>query len=193
MHVDRLPGGLIMLQMLLIDVVLCAVLIAVAAPVAVLRWRRGGGQLSLLIRLQRKAITGRGGEDPARHGTALVPGFGHEPGAPAAGRRAPAGPGNVAQPRQPVQRPGARPLHSPNPAAPGRAAAPEQRAHPGHAGRPHVRPAAVARPGAGTPGPQPAATNGRDPIADYYAEADRPIAEYLAARGWAEPTARGTG
>jgi hypothetical protein len=260
-----------MLQILLIDVVLCAVLIAVAAPVAVLRWRRGGGQLSMLVRHQRRAVAELSGEGSAVHGTALVPGFGDEPAARDADRHAPTEPGTAAERHPPGQRradpPHAQtaavvpradaaqrgaaariqePLRTAEPpqaglrhavappqpaqrrqpaerlasATPEHSARPQQDAKPGQvasqghaatlergaergaqreqAARARASQAATGGPGAVAPGPaEPrvmAPQDGsRDPIADYYAEADRPIAEYLAARGWAEPTARGTG
>ena len=67
-----------MLDLLLIDVALCAALIMAAACVMVRRWRRSSDQPSVPDGERRGAVAELAGEGIAQRKTAVVPGFGDE-------------------------------------------------------------------------------------------------------------------
>jgi hypothetical protein len=118
-----------MLELILIDLALCAVLIMVAS-VMVMRRRRGSDQPRIPVREWRGAVAGLADEGMAQPEMAVVPGFSHDT----------------------VQRdPGARVPAEPD----------EQQAAAG-------------------------AVTSSERIASYYDEADQPMSDYLAARGWTE-------
>jgi hypothetical protein len=72
---DRLSGGLIVFELLLIDVALCAALIMVVASIMVMRrWRRSSGRASMPVG-ERGTVTELAGERTAPRERALVPGF----------------------------------------------------------------------------------------------------------------------
>jgi hypothetical protein len=189
-----------MLQLLLIDVALCALLVAVAG--CFLLWRRRRRHLQTGDRQETAAEPA--GDGMAGRDTAVVPGFGEDPAEPDLAAGAPAEPERAAPPQvsvatgpapdpdgQGTELNGARPgLNGAGPEPEGlRAQRDGQRAEPqasGAAGeaagpdRPEApRAAPNGRPAAG------AATAG-DPIGSYYDEADQAMSDYLAALGWTE-------
>ena len=193
-----------MIQLLLIDVALCALLVVVAG--CIMLWRR---------RCRRDQAAMRAGEPPgtaaelagdgtAGRDTAVVPGFGDDP-EPDLGVSAPAEPEQAA-PSQvsgmtgPASDPGGRVTEL-------NGARPEPNGLRAQRDGPRAEPQAN---GATGPAPDPdrpdsprAASNGQpaagaatagDRIGSYYDEADRAMADYLAAMGWTEePETRRTG
>lgn len=154
-----------MLELLQIDLAVCAVVIMVAAFVVVMRWRRSSAQPQMPVREWRRAVAGlvdkglvnKGMVDRgmAQREVADVPGrsvetVDRERGAPAPApaepeQAAPAQLSNVATAEPEPDRPGADPD--------------EQEAAAG-------------------------AVTISERIAGYYDEADQPVADYLAALGW---------
>ena len=196
-----------MLQLLLIDVALCALLVVVAGCIMWWRWRgrrsRAGDRPGTAAELAEDGMAGRD--------TAVVPGFGDYPAEPDRDVGTPAGPdrgaGTPAWPEQaapslvsrvtgPAPDPGGPGIElngsrpGPNGRRPSRAG---QRAEPrangaaGQAPDPD-RPAAEAGAPRAAPNGQPAADppTASDRIGSYYDEADRAMADYLAAMGWTE-------
>ena len=186
-----------MLQLLLIDVALCALLVVVAGGIMLWRWRRRRGQAGD----RQRTAAEPAGDAMAGRGTAVVPGFGDGPAEPDLGARPPAEPGPAAPSRfsgvtGPAPGPagpraklnGARPeLNGRRPHRDGQQAGPRAN---GATGRVPDQD----RPEAET-GAAPAASNGQsaggaatasDRIGSYYDEADRAMADYLAAMGWTE-------
>lgn len=150
---DRLPGGLAMLGLLLIDVALCAVLIMVAATVMLRRWRRSNGQPLVPVSQWRGAVAARAGGRMAQRERAVVPGFSEDSVEPGLGAPVPAEPQQAAQSQLSE-------VSGPEPGPDGSGAEPDgQQAAAG-------------------------AVTMSDRIGRYYEEADRPMANYLAALGW---------
>jgi hypothetical protein len=86
-----------MLELLLIDVALCAALIMVVASIMVMRrWRRSSGRALMPVG-ERGAVAERAGEGMARRERALVPGFGDHTAEPDHGAHAPVEPEQAAE------------------------------------------------------------------------------------------------
>jgi hypothetical protein len=142
-----------MLELLLIELALCAPGILVAASVIVTRRRRSRDQPRMPVWERRGAVTARADEGASQRETAEVPVFGHDTVALDLGAYVPAEPDQAAESQ--------------------------------------VSPVAHAEPGSRGSGVEPdgqraaagAVTCG-ERIASYYDEADRQMADYLAARGW---------
>ena len=114
---DRLPGGLTMFELLLIDVALCAALAMVIASIMVMRrWRRSSGRASIPVS-EREAVTEPAGGGVARRERALVPGFSDNTAEPDRDLHAPPEPEQAAQsqvsgavnPQRGPQQPAAQP------------------------------------------------------------------------------------
>jgi len=127
-----------MLELLLIDLAVCAAVIMVAASVMVMRWRWRSDQPRMPVRGRRGAVAELADEGIAQRETAVVPGFSHDIVARDLGAKV--------------------------------SAEPEQAAESQVSG--------VAD--------SVGAVTSRERIGSYYDEADRPMADYLAARGWIE-------
>jgi hypothetical protein len=142
-----------MLELLLIDVALCAGLIMVAALVVISRRRRSSGQASVPAG-GRGTAAESAGEAMAPSGIAIVPGF-----------------SDTVQPDRGAHVPAQRGQAAPSQARPVAGAAPDPRG-----------------PGAWPNGQQATAgaVTTSEQIASYYDQADRPMADYLAALGWAQ-------
>jgi hypothetical protein len=160
-----------MRNVLLIDVALWGVLIIMAALIIIQRWRRSHSRLP--VRRPRWEAP-----EPA----------GQKMPAPQPARRT--GPGAYrTEPAGATPRPARPPQAAPTQAAPPQAVSPSAVRPPAaQLAGPRARPY---QPGAQREDRQPparAATPG-ERIASYYDQADQPIADYLAARGWTEPPA----
>ena len=142
-----------MLELLLLDVALYAVLI-MAACVMVRRWRRGSGQPSM-PGSQHGVLAEPAGGGVAQRKTAIVPGFGDGTVERDFGARA------LAEPKQVAESQVSR-VAGPQPDSNGPGSGPDER----HAAADGV--------------------TGIGQIISYYDEADRPMADYLAAMGWTE-------
>jgi len=193
-----------MLQLLLIDVALCALLVAIAGGIMVLRRRRRRSQARARAEKRRTAL-GLAGDGTAGRETAVVPGFGDDPVGRDPGARAPAGTEQTAEPQ-------ASAMTGPAPAANGQRAQPDRPeegpSRPaaelnGRGAKPQGTRAEPVGPRAGQvepradPSGRPAVAGAATPsdrISSYYDEADQPMSDYLAAMGWAEePETRHTG
>ena len=164
---DRVPRGWPMHDVLLIDVALWGALIMLAALIIIGRWRRSHSRPPVR-RPHREAPEPTGQKMPAPQ-QARRTGPGAYRTEPAGAASRPPRPPSAAPPR-------ATPLADPR-ARPHRAGAPrEDRSAPARAAP--ARAAAPAR--TATPSER---------IASYYDQADQPIADYLAARGWTQPPA----
>ena len=189
-----------MQKLVLIDVVVCAALIMVAACTMVLRWRRRRRR-ALVRQAQRGTVAGPYGGRASRREAPLVPGLsaGSEMQDPAmavpaerdrlaasrAGQRSTPGRANPG-PASGWPTPGQAPRevsHEPGPRGPGMNLAP-------------AKPSMNPRPG--KPGPEPGRANpanepgqratgpltSTEKIDNYYAEADQAMSDYLTERGW---------
>jgi hypothetical protein len=194
-----------MIQLLLIDVALCALLVVVAG--CIMLWRRRHRRDQAAIRAGEPLGTAAGlaGGGTAGRETAVVPGFGDDPAEPDLVASAPpepeqAAPSQVSGMTGPAPGPGGRGTEL-------NGARPEPNGLRAHRDGPRAEPQAN---GATGPAPDPArpdapraASNGQpaagaatasDRIGSYYDEADRAMADYLAAMGWTEePETRRTG
>ncbi len=195
-------------ELLLIDVALCAVLIMVTALIVRGHRRRGRDRPPARAVERREPAADPPGRPMAAREKAVVPGLSADGARPDLGARAPAEPAPGQDPRAelepaPEPRPGPEPAPEPQagpePAPEPRASvkpAPEPRPGPEPAAEPQAGAVTDPEPGSNGPGPSP---NGRaataepvttsDPIGSYYAEADRPMSDYLAALGWTEEPA----
>jgi hypothetical protein len=170
-----------MRELLLIDVAMCAAVIVVAAVVLIMLRRRGGDQTLLPVAERRGAVAeladgGMSGE------VADVRGFSHDTKERDLGITVPAGPRQAAE--SPVSG-----VADPDPVS--GAADPDPVS--GAADPDPVSGAADPDPGStglGTEPDEPPAAAGAvtmsERIGAYYEEADRPVADYLASRGWTE-------
>ena len=167
-------------ELLLIDVVLCAVLITLAALIVVGHWRRSRAQSSLDAEERPGAAAELAGEETATGETAVLPGFSADTARPDPGADAPAEPEQAPQPAADV------------PAEPGQTVEPQVSAVTGP--EPGANGQSPPSNGQGlSPNGQPASADAvaeSDPIGSFYDEADRAMSDYLAALGWTgEPTA----
>jgi hypothetical protein len=194
-----------MFQLILIDVALCALLVVVAGCIMLWRRRRGRDQAG-----DRQGTAAElAGDERAAGETAVVPGFGHDLGGPDPDAGASAEPeqatpsqvstvtGTAPDPDERATEPnGARP--QPNEARPppnglrvrrdGLRVEPQANGAAGQApdqdGQDVPRAASNGQPAAAGAG------TASDPIGSYYDEADRAMADYLAAMGWTEEPER---
>jgi hypothetical protein len=182
-----------MIQLLLIDVALCALLVVVAGCIMLWRRRRRRDEAAMRAGEPLGAAAGLADDGVAGRDTAVVPGFGHDP-EPDPGVSAPAGPEQAGEPQASRMAGPAPDPHGPRAALNGARAEPA-----GLRVKPQVSVATGPAPDPDRPGTEPdaprAASNGRpaagaatasDRIGSYYDEADRAMSDYLAAMGWAE-------
>jgi len=152
-----------MRELLLIDVAMCAAVIVVAAVVLMMLRRRGGDQTLLPVAERRGAVAELADEGMSGE-VADVRGFSHDTKERDLGITVPAGPRQAAE--SPVSG-----VADPDPVS--GVADPD----PGSTGL-------------GTEPDEPPAAAGAvtmsERIGAYYEQADRPVADYLAARGWTE-------
>lgn len=184
-----------MLQLILIDVALCALLVAVAGCIMLVRRRRRRHQDPMRAAERQGTAFELAGDGMAGHETAVVPGFGDGWAEPDPGANVPAEAKQAAEPRasgatgsalDPDGPPAERPAPRAEPQANG-AADPAR-----DPGGPQIEPGAPRA----APNGQPAAANATvgDRIGSYYDEADRAMSDYLAAMGWTgEPEPHRTG
>jgi hypothetical protein len=156
-----------MLELLLIDLALCAPGIMVAASVMVTRRRRSSDQPWMPVTERCGAVAELADEGMAQRETVDVPGLSHDTVERDLGANVPAEP------------------------------EPEPEPEPEQAAESPVSGVADPEPGPNGPGTEPDeqqaaadAVTSSERIASYYDEADRPMADYLAARGWAEAGVR---
>jgi len=191
-------------ELLLIDVVLCAVLITLAALIVVGHWRRSRAQSSLDAEERPGAAAELAGEETATGETAVLPGFSADTARPDPGADAPAEPEQA--PQSAADAPAAPQPAADAPAEPEQVSQPaaDVPAEPGQTVEPQVSAVTGPEPGANgqsppsngqglSPNGQPASADAvaeSDPIGSFYDEADRAMSDYLAALGWTgEPTA----
>ena len=160
---DRLPSGVTMRELLLIDVAMCAAVIVVTAVVLMMLRRRRGDQTLMPVAEPRGAVAELADEGMSGE-VADVRGFSHDTKERDLGTTVPAGPRQAAE--SPVSG-----VADPDPVS--GVADPD----PGSTGL-------------GTEPDEPPAAAGAvtmsERIGAYYEQADRPVADYLAARGWTE-------
>jgi hypothetical protein len=205
-----------MLELLLIDVALCALLVVVAGCVMLVRRRRRRNRDPVRAAERQGTAVELAGNAMAGDETAVVPGFGDDPAESDPGTGAPAEPEQAAEPQASGTTVPAPDSHGPgaerdSPRA--RADGPRAKPHAPQTERDAPRAAPQANgatgpahdpAGPGTePDPPRAAPNGQPAAADaivsnqigsYYDEADRAMSDYLAAMGWTEePETRRTG
>jgi hypothetical protein len=200
-----------MLELLLIDVALCALLVVVAGCIMLVRRRRRRNRAPVRAAERPGTAAELAGDGMGGDETAVVPGFGDDPAESDPGAGAPAEPEQAAEPQASGTTGPAPDLHGP---------AAERRSPRVKADRPGPQPERdTPRPGPRAngssgpahdldgPGTKPdapqAAPNGQPAAADapvsnrigsYYDEADRAMSDYLTAMGWAEePETRRSG
>jgi hypothetical protein len=198
-----------MLQLLLIDVALCALLVVVAGCIMLVRRRRRRAQAPADAGERPGTAAALAGDGAAGRETAVVPGFGEDPAEPDLDASAPAEPEQAAEPQVSevagqapdpdgpqaapngarAERDGLRLKRDAPRAEPQVSVATSSAADPDRRGAEPVTPRAAAngQPAAG-------AATASDRIGSYYDEADRAMSAYLAAMGWTgEPETRRTG
>ncbi len=172
-------------ELLLIDVALCAVLIVVAALIVRGHRRRGRGRPPARAVERREPAADPAARPMAARETAVVPGLSADGARPDLGAHAPTEPEPGRNPQAELE-PAPEPRASTKPVP-----VPEPRPGPEPAQEPQTSAVTGLEPGSNGQGPP---ANGRaaaaepvtasDPIGSYYDEADRPMSDYLAARGW---------
>jgi hypothetical protein len=170
------------LELLLIDVALCALLVMVAGGIMLGRRRRRRNRALMPAGEWLGTAAEPAGDGTAERETAVVPGFGDDPAESGLEAGAPAEPEQAAQPR-------ASGLTGPPASVNGAGAEPAGPVVTGPSASPNGA-------GAKPAGQQAAAGDAAasDPIGSYYDEADRAMSDYLAARGWTdEPGTHRTG
>jgi hypothetical protein len=159
------------LELLLTDVALCALLVMVAGGIMLVR-RRRRNRAAMLAAEPPGTAAELPDDGTAGRETAVVPGFGDDPAEPDLNGARPGPNGRRAQRdgRRPKPQANGVTAHAPDPDRPD---------------APRAAPNGQSATGAAT---------ASDRIGSYYDEADRAMADYLAAMGWTgEPETRRTG
>jgi hypothetical protein len=179
-----------LLELILIDVALCALLVVVAGCIMLVRRRRRRHQDPMRAAERQGTGLELAGDGMAGHETAVVPGFGDGWAEPDPGANVPAEAKHAADPQ-------ASGTTGPAPDPDGPAAERDKpRTKADERGTEPGAPRAERHAPRAAPNGQPAAAHAAvsDRIGSYYDEADRAMSDYLAAMGWGEePETRRTG
>jgi hypothetical protein len=167
-------------ELLLIDLAMCAAVIAVSAAAVVMHWRRARYRPPPPAGERRGEVAVSADQGMPRREVAVVPGFGHHSMPPEPGTTAPAGPEQAAEAQ-------ISEVADPDPGSRGLSTEPEEPEEPEEPGEPE-EPEEPEEPD------EPKAPGGAvticERISGYYQDADLPVADYLAARGWTEDLER---